>query len=172
MEEAIAKIKDSGNFYFKHQNYTDSDRKYRKALRYIDFLSATSSGFNSKLINSMKVSSLLNLAAVRLKKNKYQDARQCCDQVSTKVFKISSFKLKNINFSQALAIESNNGKAFYRRAQARMGLKDYDKALADLKTALKLCPNDKFIHLELQNARQTKLNYLQKEKKIFSKMFQ
>jgi len=152
IEDAISNIKDSGNFYFKQENYTVSDRKYTKALRYIDFLSSKSSGSNLKLIQAMKVSSLLNLAAVRLKKNKHQNARQFCDQ--------------------ALIMDPYNGKAFYRRAQARMGLKDYDKALTDLKTALKLCPNDKFIRLELQNARKTKLNYLQKEKVIFTKMFQ
>ncbi|KAF5308316.1 hypothetical protein FQR65_LT06310 [Abscondita terminalis] len=150
-EEAITNIKHSGNHFFKQQNYIDSDRKYRKSLRYIDYFLSTGKGFNSKLVQNMKVSSLLNLAAVRLKKCKYQDANLYCDQ--------------------ALTIDTENGKAFYRRAQARIGLKDYDKALVDLKTALKLCPNDKLIQNELHNATQMKLNYLQREKQIFSKMF-
>ncbi|KAF5296690.1 hypothetical protein FQR65_LT19803 [Abscondita terminalis] len=110
-------------------------RKYRKSLRYIDYFLSTGKGFNSKLVQNMKVSSLLNLAAVRLKKCKYQDANLYCDQ--------------------ALTIDTENGKAFYRRAQARIGLKDYDKALVDLKTALKLCPNDKLIQNEQKMSKES-----------------
>ncbi|KAF5289118.1 hypothetical protein FQA39_LY15220 [Lamprigera yunnana] len=112
-EEAISNIKQSGNYYFKQHNYIDSDRKYKKSLRYIDYLLTTGKDFNSKRLQNMKVSSLLNLAAVRLKKGRFQDANLYCDQV--------------------LLMDSHNGKAYYRRAQARVGLKDYDKALTDLR---------------------------------------
>lgn len=151
LQEAIINIKHSGNYYYKRQNYIDSDRKYKKTLRYIDYLLTSGSGFNSKAVCDIKVSSLLNLAAVRIKKNKFQDA--------------------NIYCNQAIALDSTNGKAHYRRAQALIGLKEYDKALLDLNKAYSLCPTDKLIQNELQNVKNLKLNYLQKEKQIFSKMF-
>lgn len=33
----IAKIKDSGNKFFKDENYTQANKKYKKALRYLDW---------------------------------------------------------------------------------------------------------------------------------------
>lgn len=79
IEEAISRIKDSGNYFFKKKNYTDSGRKYRKALRYIDLLSSRSSGCTK--VHSLKVDSLLNLAAVDLKISRHREARNLCDQV-------------------------------------------------------------------------------------------
>lgn len=81
MENVIEKIKESGNFYFRKRNYTDSDRKYKKALRYIDWLISNKRACNISNINNMKVNSLLNLAAVRLKKNKLKDVIEICNQV-------------------------------------------------------------------------------------------
>lgn len=69
-------------------------------------------------------------------------------------------------------MDPNIGKAYYRRAQSYMHIRDYDSALADFKMALELFPNNKSIYSEFQMARKYKLKYLQKEKKVFSKMFQ
>ncbi len=42
------------------------------------------------------------------------------------------------NCSAAIEIDGRNAKALFRRAQAWMGLKDYDKAQADLKLCLEV----------------------------------
>lgn len=67
--------------------------------------------------------------------------------------------------------DPDNGKAYYRRAQARLCIKDYDKALNDINTAIMLHPNDKKIQDFLDLTKKTKLNYLKQEKKVFSKLF-
>lgn len=152
MEKVIGHIKDSGNFYYRRSNYTDSDRKYKKALRYIDWLMATKKGYNVTKINDIKISSLLNLAAVRLKKGKYKDVIDICDQV--------------------LMIEEGNGKALYRRAQGKMGLKEYDEAIKDLTRALDVFPNDKNVQTKLEMVKKQKLDYLKIEKQTFAKIFQ
>lgn len=82
MEEVINNIKESGNYYFRKNNFTDSDRKYRKALRYIDWFLAGPRHDSVDNIKNIKINSLLNLAIVRLKKNKYRDAIDICNQVS------------------------------------------------------------------------------------------
>lgn len=51
-----------------------------------------------------------------------------------------------------------------------MGLRDYDNAVADLRRALALCPNDKTIQKALQKARATKRSYLETEKTLFTRM--
>ncbi|CAH0561257.1 unnamed protein product [Brassicogethes aeneus] len=150
--DAIEKIKNSGSHFFYKSNFTDSERKYKKALRYIDWYLLESDGKSNCDLEKTKLTLLLNLATVKQKMRKYKEVVQLCSQV----------------------IESHpgNGKAYYRRAQARLGSKDYDKALDDLNTAITLHPNDKNIQDFLELTKKTKLVYLKQEKKVFSRLFQ
>ncbi|RZB40848.1 peptidyl-prolyl cis-trans isomerase D, partial [Asbolus verrucosus] len=151
IENAINKIKDSGNYFFKENNYVDSERKYIKALRYIDWFIGLNRTQNRDRVEELRINSLLNLAAVRLKRNKYKEVVDLCSQVITK--------------------DPNNGKAFYRRAQAKLALRDYDKALTDLHIAIGLHPNDNNIQAVLNMAKKKKLNYLKKEKQFYGNLF-
>lgn len=81
IEHVLNKIKNSGNFYYKQHNYVESDRKYKKALRYIDWLAYTTDGYNLNKIKSIKIIAMLNLAFVRMKKHKYNEAISLCTQV-------------------------------------------------------------------------------------------
>jgi peptidyl-prolyl isomerase D len=73
--------------------------------------------------------------------------------------------------SQVIRKDSNNAKAFYRRAQARLALKDYDKALNDLGVATSLLPNDNNIQAVLSMAKKKKLSYLKREKQFYGNLF-
>lgn len=84
MEQIISNIKESGNFYFKNNNYSESDRKYRKVLRYIvwmDIKHMYNKERNKKMID-IEIQALLNLAAVKLKKKQYRDVINLCNHVS------------------------------------------------------------------------------------------
>ncbi|XP_063922956.1 peptidyl-prolyl cis-trans isomerase D isoform X2 [Zophobas morio] len=151
IENAINKIKDSGNYFFNENNYVDSERKYIKALRYIDWFIGLNRNSNRSRVYEVRINSLLNLAAVRLKRHKYNEVIDLCSQVILK--------------------EPNNGKAFYRRAQARLALRDYDKALKDLNVASSLHPNDNNIQAVLNVAKKKKLSYLQREKQFYGNFF-
>lgn len=70
-----------------------------------------------------------------------------------------------------MAVDERNGKAFYRRGQAKLGLKDYDGAMNDLTNALNIFPNDKNVQSKLEIAKKYKMNYLKLERKAFSKIF-
>ncbi|KAJ8919566.1 hypothetical protein NQ315_002188 [Exocentrus adspersus] len=150
VHKAIDAIKSSGNYFYEHKNYVDSERKYVKTLRYIDWY-LCQKGDKSKQIENMRMLSMLNLAAVKLKREKYKEALELCNQILTK--------------------DPKCAKAFYRRAHARFRLKDYDKALDDLQAATNYFPNDKNILNLLKTVKSTKLIYLRKEKKAFSKLF-
>lgn len=67
--------------------------------------------------------------------------------------------------------EPKNGKAFYRRAQAKLALKDYDKAIKDLNVAINLHPNDNNIQAVLNQAKKKKLSYLKRERKFYGNLF-
>ncbi|XP_006622320.1 peptidyl-prolyl cis-trans isomerase D isoform X1 [Apis dorsata] len=152
MMEVIKKIKDSGNYYFLRKNYVDAGRKYKKALRYYKWMTKTIDVSNSnELMMNIKVTLLLNLAAVKLKEKDYRETLKLCSKV--------------------LQLEKNNSKALFRRSQAHMGLNEYDLGLADLKQALLESPNNKDILLEIDKVKRVMNSYLVIEKASCQRMF-
>lgn len=151
VEKAVLNIKESGNYYFKNKNYTDAARKYIKTLRYIDWYKLHNSNFTVDKIENIRITSILNLAASKLKTHNFREVIELCDQVLTK---------------------KKCTKAFYRRAQAYMAMTEYEKAMRDLNAALSMEPDDLRIRNALEIVRKLKMDYLIEERKNFSKMFQ
>lgn len=67
--------------------------------------------------------------------------------------------------------EADRAKALYRRAIAKIGLKDEEGALRDLETANKLVPNDAAITKELSAVKKAAADRARKEKAAYSKFF-
>ncbi|XP_071439067.1 peptidyl-prolyl cis-trans isomerase D isoform X2 [Hetaerina americana] len=150
--DIISKIKDSGNYYFAKNNFVDAGRKYKKALRYLDCLSSSDlKESDSKITNEIMHNCLLNLSAVKLRLNQYKDAIGLCDKV--------------------LAHDCTNVKAMYRRGQALSRLNEYELALKDFTSALKIVPNDKDIIAEINIVKKALHRYLAFEKFQCQKMF-
>lgn len=84
MTEVIRKIKDSGNYYFSQENYADADKKYKKALRYYKWMvkKVDAPNFPNESLLNTKMTLLLNLAAVKLKKKEHREALDLCTEVS------------------------------------------------------------------------------------------
>lgn len=152
--DVIKKIKDSGNYYFvKHKNYVDAARKYKKALRYYNWMmkiEKASDELDGSTVD-LKITILLNLAAVRLKQNKYRETLKLCNDV--------------------LQLNENCGKALFRRGQSYMGLNEYELGLADLKQALVKCPNNRDIIEEIERVKKVMKSYLAVEKVAYGRMF-
>ncbi|XP_063236523.1 peptidyl-prolyl cis-trans isomerase D-like isoform X4 [Bacillus rossius redtenbacheri] len=66
VERVVLDIKASGNSYFTAENYVDASRKYKKALRYIDWCHKHA-GSEERRLARTKLACLLNLAATKLK---------------------------------------------------------------------------------------------------------
>lgn len=81
IEKAINTIRESGNFYFSRKKYPESQGKYLKVLRYIEWYLASGKTPNELFVKSNKFRTLLNLAAVKLERKNYQEALKYCDQV-------------------------------------------------------------------------------------------
>ncbi|XP_045481178.1 peptidyl-prolyl cis-trans isomerase D isoform X3 [Harmonia axyridis] len=151
IEKAIDIIRESGNFFFSRKKYPDSQMKYIKVLRYIDWYLKSGKEPNKSFIESNKFRTLLNLAAVKLKRKSYKDALNYCNECE--------------------CIDPTNGKVYYRRAQARLGLRDIDESLQDLRKAMSLMPKNKSIEDFYKVAKADKLNHLKKERDFFKKVF-
>lgn len=62
-------------------------------------------------------------------------------------------------------------KAYFRRAQARIGRKNEEEALKDLDAASKYAPGDAAITKELQNVKRRVQERKEKEKKAYKNAF-
>lgn len=150
----ITDIKNSGNHFYKNKDTSKAIIKYKKAMKYIGLLRESMGTTNDEQeaqIRSVEVPICLNIAAVKIAGQKWEDAFKECDKV--------------------LEIEENNVKALFRRGQAYNGMQEYSKALEDLNKAQSLQPNDKTIANQIVKIKHAKNAYVQKEKKMYSKMF-
>merc|ERR1719195_1721726 len=99
----------------------------------------------------MKQSTHLNMAACYLKISAHQKCVDSC--------------------SKALADGGAQSKAYFRRAQAHLELRNLDEAKEDLESARALEPNDPAIEKELRRLKQAFAQHDAKEKKKFARMF-
>ncbi|MED6183238.1 Peptidyl-prolyl cis-trans isomerase cyp40 [Stylosanthes scabra] len=151
---AVDSIKAFGNGYYKKQDYKMAQRKYRKALRYLDVC------WEKEGIDGEK--------SVALRKTK----SQIFTNSSACKLKLGDLKGALFDAEFALREEDNNVKALFRQGQAHMALHDIDAAVESFKNALVLEPNDAGIKKELAAARKKVADRRDQEKKAYSKMFQ
>lgn len=76
----------------------------------------------------LKITCNLNIAACKLKLKDYKEAERLCTEV--------------------LEIDSKNVKALYRRAQAYIHLVELDLAEVDIKKAIEIDPDNRYLAFE------------------------
>ncbi|TGZ46849.1 peptidyl-prolyl cis-trans isomerase D isoform X1 [Temnothorax longispinosus] len=152
MEAVIQKIKNSGNAYFTQQKFVDAGRKYKKALRYYLWMSKHQNMADTFYVSlaDLRLTLLLNLAAVYLKQEEYRKAIDLCNEV--------------------LETDNMNSKALFRRGQAYTSLKEYKLGLDDLHQVFKMCP-DRVIELQIDKVKKMEKSYSKLEKTTYQKMF-
>ncbi|XP_071893461.1 peptidyl-prolyl cis-trans isomerase D isoform X1 [Anas platyrhynchos] len=149
---AIAEdIKNIGNTFFKSQNWAMAAKKYSKSLRYVEASETVAEEADKPKLKTIGLTCVLNIGACKLKLSDWQGAIDSC--------------------SEALKIDPANTKALYRRAQGWQGIKDLDEALADLKKAHEIAPEDKAIQTETLKIKQKIKAQKEKEKAAYAKMF-
>ncbi|KAG9455803.1 hypothetical protein H6P81_000311 [Aristolochia fimbriata] len=147
--EYAGKRKEEGNVYFKAGNYKRASLRYDMAAKYVEF-DSTFDQDQKKIGKFFKVSCNLNNAACKLKLKEYREAANLCSKV--------------------LALESENLKALYRRAQAYTEVKDMDLAELDLKKALEIDPENGEAAQLLEKVKKLQVYYDKKDSKMFSNM--
>jgi peptidyl-prolyl isomerase D len=129
-------LKSYGNSAFKSGDVKLALDKYQKGLRYVQEYPEPLENDPPELgksLNALKISLHLNSAQMYLKQENWERA----------------------TFSSTAALESEGvtvveqGKAYYRRALAKAGLKDDEDAIRDLEEAQKVTQGDKNVEAEL-----------------------
>lgn len=152
--EACNAIKGAGNHYFKQGDYSKASRKYKKAVRYVESLLSAdvlSADEERQISTSIVLPLQLNLAFSALKQG---DVAGCLEYSD-----------------EAIDINPDSAKAYFRRGQAFRTKKDMESALIDLTKAAELEPSDKGIERELAAVKKHIQQAEQKEKQFYSKMF-
>uniref|UniRef100_A0A1B0BX37 peptidylprolyl isomerase n=1 Tax=Glossina palpalis gambiensis TaxID=67801 RepID=A0A1B0BX37_9MUSC len=159
--QILLSIRSAGNHYFTKCQFNEARRKYRKANRYYNFFrkrfnwqeSPQNSYKNEefKELDNLSVLNNINMAAVDLKCQEYENAKYCC--------------------SEALSLDPACSKAYYRRGQANIALKNYEDAIDDLLKAHSLLPENKEVLNELNHAKRLLADYNRKQMLRFKHLF-
>lgn len=144
-------VKNIGNSLFKNQDWKGAINKYNKALRYLEVSGEQLEEDAQLKLEPTALSLFLNSAACKLKMQQWQEALDSCNE--------------------ALELDQANTKALFRRAQAWQGLKEFSKAMVDLKKAQGIAPEDKAISNEMKRVQLKVQEEKEREKKIYAKMF-
>lgn len=156
--EIATALKDMGNAAFKAQNLKLGISKYQKALRYLlEYpapLDTDPADFFPKL-SALKVIVYSNCALLQNKLEQYPEALESA--------------------SRALGVEGitdkDKAKAYFRRAQAKIGKRGDEDALRDLNEAIKYAPGDAAIVKELEATKKRVAARKEKEKKAYANAF-
>lgn len=149
-----SEVRQIGNSLYKEKNFDKASRKYSKALRYVEHLkdeAELEENEEQEIDKNQTLSLYLNLAACKLQLKKFEECVEDCDR--------------------ALEIDEQNCKALFRKGQALVNMKDWEKATECLQKAVSHEPNDKGIRRELERAKKGKEADLLKEKQMYAKMF-
>ena len=158
--QIASEIKDMGNKAFKAGDNELGIEKYQKALRYLNEYPETNDSDPPELGGQMiqlKFTLHSNSALLANKSQRYQEAQ-----------KWAGFALEA---APPDAKDLDKGKAYYRRALARIGLQDDEGALEDLEQAAKLAPGDPGITNEKAKVKKRVAEREKKEKAAFKKFF-
>jgi peptidyl-prolyl isomerase D len=155
-----SELKDMGNKAFKAGDNEIGVEKYQKALRYLNEYPEANEGDPPELgaqMKQLKFTLHSNSALLANKTQRYQEAQ-----------KWASFALEA---APPDIKDVDKGKAYYRRALAKIGLKDDESALEDLEQAAKLAPGDPGIAGEQAKVKKRVAEGEKKEKAAFKKFF-
>lgn len=153
-------LKEYGNKAFKAGDLEIGIEKYQKALRYLNEYPATNENDPKDLqgnLDSLRFTLHSNSALLANKTKRYAEAQ-----------KWAGFALDG---TPKDAKDADKAKVYFRRAQARVALKDLEAGLKDYEEAAKLAPNDAGIKSELAKTKKILQDSIKREKESYKKFF-
>lgn len=152
--------KNDANEIFKQGLVFTAFFRYQKAIRYliIGQQLLKSSDKNENTIKEEKEEEVLNYESNIDKQSHEIHKKKLFELKALLYLNMAACQLKYpsnanhviVNCTKCLEIDSNNVKALYRRSMALCEIYEYNKAIDDLKNALKLEPNNKAVNEQLK----------------------
>lgn len=85
--------------------------------------------------------------------------------------KLGNYEFAKIECTEAIRLDPNCSKAYYRRGQAHRNMRNYEEAIKDLKHAHQLLPENKQILSELNAAKLQLANYNKQQRNALKNLF-
>lgn len=151
-------LKNLGNDAFKKGDLNLGLKKYQKAIRYLQEYPVPLDTDPSDLwpqLNTLKISLYANSALLQNKLSLFTEAADS----ATKALEIEGIS------------DKDKAKAYFRRAQAKIGKRSEDEALKDLNEAARFAPGDAAITKEQEGVKRRVQARKEKEKKAYKNAF-
>ena len=153
--ESASHYKHMGSLLYKRGQVEWAFRHFSKALKHLILIGPSLSDdvpvYMQPTYKTLKSQCYANIAACQLQR--------------------SNFPAVVTNCTKALALQADQVKALYRRAQAFVGLHDHDNAAADLKRAQQIEPVNSAVSQLLTTVQQLRTEENRSMAKAMSKMF-
>ena len=151
-------LKELGNKAFKEAHLELGLQKYQKAIRYLQEYPVPVDTDPKDLwpaLNTLKISLYANSALLQNKLSLFTEAAES----ATKALEIEGIS------------DKDKAKAYFRRAQAKVGKRGEDDALKDLNEAAKWAPGDAAIVRELEGVKKRVAARKEKERSAYKNAF-
>ncbi|CAH0559167.1 unnamed protein product [Brassicogethes aeneus] len=114
----LNKLLEDGNILYRKSRLREAAHRYQYALKKFP---TEDQGDHNKAFHQLQINFLLNFSRCKRKLNEFDEAIELANE--------------------ALAMKFDSYEAYYARAKARLDLKLYESALADVKDAIRLAPS-------------------------------
>jgi len=149
---AAVKRKDEGNTYFKASQLPLAEKKYKRALEFIESDYGLDTDEQKSEAKKVKVTIYSNLAQVNLLRKELKEALTNCNK--------------------CLEIDPANVKALFRRGKVNNAFDNWDEARKDLQKVLEIDPSNADAAKELHAVDEKKRALHKKEKALYGNMFE
>ncbi|XP_055373332.1 peptidyl-prolyl cis-trans isomerase D [Condylostylus longicornis] len=152
MMNILTGIRKSGNYFFARKKFGEAYRKYKKTQRYHNYF--------------------LNRKRHKINTNDFQlfNSINCANMAATQL-KLGEYALAKSLATETLKIDPTNSKAYFRRGQANIHLRNYEEAIEDLKEANKLVRENETILNEFNKAKKLLMEYNSTQKMALKNLF-
>lgn len=142
--------KDVGGSLFKAARYRMALERYKKVISLFSYLDSIKDEDKKAKAKELKKACELNSAACNLKIGEFPEALKNCDNV--------------------LKEDSQNVKALFRRGQARLGVKEFQLCMTDMKKVVEIDPQNREARALMKEAQAGQKEEDKKSKGLFAKM--
>ncbi|XP_051725823.1 peptidyl-prolyl cis-trans isomerase FKBP4 isoform X1 [Ctenopharyngodon idella] len=150
LEQSVI-VKEKGTQYFKEGKYKQAAVQYKRIVSWLEHESSMEPEEEEKA-KALRLAAHLNLAMCYLKLQEASSALENCDK--------------------ALELDANNEKALFRRGEALVVMKEFDRARADFQRVTQLYPANKAAKSQIMLCQKHIKEQHEKDKRLYANMFQ
>lgn len=150
LEQSVI-VKEKGTQYFKEGKYKQAAVQYKRIVSWLESESSLQ-GEEEEKAKALRLAAYLNLAMCYLKLHEPSPALDNCDK--------------------ALELDSNNEKALFRRGEALVVMKEFDRAREDFQRVAQLYPANKAAKSQIVLCQKHIKAQHEKDKRLYANMFQ